>query len=392
MTNEKKTILYMITQSELGGAQSYVLDLVRNLKVDYNVVICYGEQGDDGELAKTARDMGVDRYQIENLGREINFKLDWKAFLYMIKLIKAIKPDILHLNSSKISILGSIAGKLCGVKKIIYTAHGWVFNEKLPEKKKNLYVKLERFTAKLKHKIICVSRYDYDAAIKHNICSEKKLTVVHNGTEKPIFKNINEARKIIIDKVNLDYNHDLNLDLIRDNTVLIGSIGNLYKNKGFGYLINATKLLTDSGLNPITIIIGEGTERKDLTDWITQLRLQKNIFLLGRIENARKLLKAFDIYVCSSTKEGLSYTLIEAMMAELPIVATSVGGNTELITHGKEGFIVPSEDNKKLASGVLTLYNSKEKCSTLAKNAKEKALNHFTIDRMVKETKEVYQS
>jgi len=378
----------MITQSELGGAQSYVFDLAKNLKSEYNVIICYGEQGEKGKLAKITKELGIDSYVIDHLGRSINYKKDWFALLYMIKLIKAIKPDILHLNSSKISILGSIAGKICGIKNIIYTAHGWVFNEKLSEKKKNLYVKLERFTAKFKHKIICVSDFDYKAAIEQKICDKKKLTVIHNGIEEPKFKNKTEAKKIISDIINHDYNIDYN----HNNSILLGSIGNLYKNKGFGFLVNATKVLLDNNVNVKTIIIGEGSERKELENWITQLRLKKHVFLLGRIDNAKELLKAFDVYICSSTKEGLSYTLIEAMMAELPIIATSVGGNKELISHDESGLIVPPENTNDIANSVISLLDSKEISGALAHKARGRALSHFAISRMVKETKNLYDS
>lgn len=382
MDNEKKTILYMITQSELGGAGIYVLDLAKYLKNDYNVVICYGEQGDAGELAKLAKELDIDHYVIENLVREINYKKDWKAFWYIVKLIRAIKPDILHLNSSKISILGSFAGKFCGVKNIIYTAHGWVFNEKIEQKKKNLYIKLERFTAKFKHKIICVSQFDYKAALHNKICAKKKLTVIHNGIKEPLFVDRQEARRIIGKKIKIDFENY--------NGLLLGSVGNLYKNKGFGFLINATKILVDNGIDVKTVIIGEGTERMELVNWITQLRIEKNVFLAGRIAGASQLLKAFDIYACSSTKEGLSYTLIEAMMAQLPIVATSVGGNGELISHKKTGLIVKPETAKDLASGIITLFNSPDIAHSYASSARKNALKKFSIDRMLKETKNIY--
>jgi len=377
----------MITQSELGGAQIYVLDLAYYLKNKYKVIICYGEQGNNGELANVAKNMGIERYAIDNLVREVNLKKDWKAFLDMIKLIKAIKPDILHLNSTKISILGSLAGRFCKVKKIIYTAHGWVFNEKLSNKKKNFYIKLERFTAKFKHKIICVSNFDYKTALKYKICAKNKLTVIHNGIKQPKFLGRVEARKIILNKIN----HDYNIDYDHSKTIFIGSIGNLYKNKGFGLLVNATKILVDNGINVTTVIIGEGNERNEIENWINQLKMQNHVFLLGNIENAKKLLKAFDFYVCSSTKEGLSYTIIEAMTAGLPVVATSAGGNPELISHLKTGFIVPTENSDKIASAITTLYKSKELALQFAKKARQRALKKFTIAKMISETENLYE-
>lgn len=381
----KKKILYLITQSELGGAGKYVLDLVKNLKDEFEVSVAFGEQGDEGELAKLLKEKEISYYSLPSLKREINLSSDFRAIIEIRKLIRKIKPEYLHLNSSKISILGSIAGKLCRIPKIVYTAHGWVFNEPLPPAKKKKYEKLERFTAKFKHYIICVSDFDRISAIEHQICDEKKLITIHNGIKKPNYLAREEARTKII---SLIHNEKFQ---ITESDFIVGSIGNLYANKGFEYLIQSIKVLVDNGVNVKTIIIGEGEERDDLINWISQLRLEKNVILLGRIDKASELLKAFDMYVCSSVKEGLSYTVIEAMMAKLPIVATNVGGNPELITNNKEGLIIEPQNSEQITSAIIKLLNSPEKCTQLSQNAREKAEREFKIEKMVEETRKIYQ-
>lgn len=380
----KKKILYLITQSELGGAQKYVFDLAVGLRDEFDCFVGYGEQGDDGEFAALFQKEQIPCFTIPGLQREISLFAEIKTLRQLIKLIRDIKPDILHLNSSKISILGSIAGKICKVPKIVYTAHGWVFNAPLPEETKRKYKKMESFTAKFKHKIICVSEFDRQIAIAEKICPEDKLVTIHNGIAEPTYlSKENALRELISQAENEKFK-------ITASDIIVGSVGNLYKNKGFEYLIQGIKILVDNGVNIKAIIIGEGEERRELENWIGQLRLERNVVLLGRINNASELLKAFDVYVCSSVKEGLSYTIIEAMFAGQKIIATDVGGNKELIANEKEGLIIASQSAEQIATAIVKTINTPSEAENFSHNAQGKAQQEFTIKEMTKKTKEIY--
>jgi len=392
----KKTILYLITQSELGGAQRYCFDLATDLQTEYNIIIASGSRGRKGEIAKKLKQTNIKYYPIPRLKRVISPVQDFLALIQIIKLIKKIKPDIIHLNSSKISILGSLAAFISkllivncpplppqrdwrGRSKllIIYTAHGWVFNEPLLFYKKAFYKYAEKFTAIFKDKIICVSEFDYKTALAQNICPSRKLVTIHNGIAPIEFLPRQEARE----KLNLP-----------ENQFIIGSIGNLYKTKGFKYLIEATKKLTDEGIEIATVIIGEGQERKNLTELIKKHKLENNVILAGRIYNAAELLSAFDAYVCSSVKEGLSYTIIETMLNGLPIIATRVGGNPELIEDGETGFLIDPQDSLALANKIKEIMNNPSLQQDLSTKARIKAQEKFNLEKMVRETKEVYYS
>ena len=384
----QKTILYLITQSELGGAQRYCLDLAINLKNEFNVILAFGEQGGKGELAKKLDKEKIKYYSIPYLKRSISPISDFLALIQIVKLIKKIKPDIIHLNSSKISILGSLAAFISKLSirnpkseirnpksEVVYTAHGWVFNEPMPVWQKIFYKYAEKITAYFKDKIICVSEFDYKTALGENICPSRKLITIHNGIAPIDFLPRQEARE----KLNLP-----------ENQFIVGSIGNLYKTKGFAYLIEATKKLIDEGIEITTVIIGEGGERKSLTELIKRHKLEDNVILAGRIPEAAKLLSAFDIYVCSSVKEGLSYTIIETMLNGLPIIATRVGGNPELIEDGQTGLLINSQDASDLADKIKKLKNNPDRQQEMSTKARIKAQEEFNLGKMVKETKEVY--
>ena len=160
-------ILYLITQSEFGGAQRYIFDLATNLPAEkYQIAVAAGS---NEELFSRLREYNIKTYRLKNLIREINPLKDLTAYFEIKKLLKEIKPDILHLNSSKAGVIGAMAGRHIGIKKIIYTVHGFVFNEPLPKWKKLFYLITEKFSARYKDKLICVSEFDRQIGIKKNI-------------------------------------------------------------------------------------------------------------------------------------------------------------------------------------------------------------------------------
>ncbi len=381
----KKTILYIITQSELGGAQRYVFDLANNLKDEFKILVAFGEQGEEGELAKNLKKINVNYYVVPHLMRKISLISDIAAFFNLLKLINKIKPDIVHLNSSKVSILGSLAAFL--VKKIkkknlliIYTAHGWVFNEPLSFIKKVFYEYIEKFTAYFKDKIICVSKFDYQIALEKNIAPQDKLVIIHNGIPKLSFYSREKARLELANLIKKNI----------DNKLVIGSIGNLYPNKGFEYLIKAAKKIVKYNPDVIFVIIGNGIRREFLENIIAKNGLLGNVFLIGRIKNAWKLLKGFDIYVCSSLKEGLSYTILEAMQAARPIVATDAGGNIELIKDNVSGLLVKARDPNSLSEKIKTFINNPTLRQKLGEMAQNNAQEYFSFKKMIQKTKMLY--
>ncbi|MDD5290738.1 MAG: glycosyltransferase family 4 protein [Patescibacteria group bacterium] len=384
----KKTILYLITQSELGGAQRYSLDLALALKNEFNVIVASGEENGKNTLSDKLGKAKIKYYPIPYLKRSISLISDFLALIQIVKLIKKTKPDIIHLNSSKISILGSLAASISKLltksptsevrhpkSEVVYTAHGWVFNEPMPVWKKLFYKYAEKFTARFKDKIICVSEFDYKAALEQKICPKEKLIVIHNGIAPIEFLPRQEARE----KLNLP-----------ENKFIIGSIGNLYRTKGFSYLIETVKKLAEEGMEITAVIIGEGLEKKSLTELIKKHKLENNVILAGRIPEAARLLSAFDIYVCSSIKEGLSYTIIETMLNGLPIIATRVGGNPELIEDGKTGLLINSQDASDLAEKIKKLRNNTDLQQEMSTQARIKAQEEFNLEKMIRETKEVY--
>lgn len=342
-------ILFLITQSEWGGGQEYVFNLASNLPKDQLEPIVMAGEGNN-ELFKALESQNLPYSKLKWIKRSINPVFDFLGLFELISIFNKEKPDVIHLNSSKIGFLGSLAAKLCFSKaKIIYTAHGWVFNEPLSPWLKKIYFLIEKISAPWKNTIICVCESDKQIALINNFNSQ--ITTVYNSVnpEQLNFFSKDDARN------NLKLNSD---DLV------IGTIANFYKTKGLNFLIKAADLLKKDFPNLKTVIIGEGEERNNLESIIKDLKLENNLILTGSIKNAHRLLKAFDLFVLPSVKEGLPYAILKAMAAELPIVATRVGGLPEILPDDclveTQNFVSLHDKIKTMLAGRLSpvKYNS----------------------------------
>mgnify|MGYP001576076067 CR=1 FL=1 len=370
-----KKILYLITSSEYGGAQKYLRDLAVNLPpAQYQAIVAAG-QG-DGELFKQLTDFpAIKTIKLAGLQRLPNPLTARQCLQKIVQLLLQEKPDILHLNSSVAGFLGSWAGHIYKKKtkatlKIIYTVHGWVFLEPVFFKPL-IYFFVEKLSAKWKDIFIVLSERDRQIGLSKKIAPENKFVQIYNGLDFSAlsFLDREEALKI------------LPAQFQKNNLPILGTIANFYPTKGLQYLIKATKTNL--------IIIGDGHERKKLEKLISKLNLKEKIFLAGKIPQASRYLKAFDIFVLPSVKEGLPYVILEAMSAGLPIVATTVGGIPELIENKKSGLLVEPKNPTALALAIEQLLNNPEQRKSLAQNAKQQ-VEKFSLTKMIEQTYRLY--
>jgi glycosyltransferase involved in cell wall biosynthesis len=360
-------ILYIITQADGGGAQNYVLTLAKY----FGGTIAAGSEAT--ELFDAAKNLQLTTYNLQHLKRAINPLNDFLGAWEIRRLIENEKPDIVHLNSSKAGILGSFAS--IGLKtKIIFTAHGFIFNEPMGSAKKNFYLAAEKLASGYRDYIITVSDADKNSALANNLISPNKVGTIHNGIGQIDFLNKQQART------------DLKLP---DDKIIIGTLANFYKTKGLDVLIDAVALLDEDIQSKIqVVIIGDGSERKNLEFRIMNYELGNCVKLMGKIPDASKFLKAFDIFVMPSRKEGFPYAILEAMAAGLPIIASNVGGMPEAL--GNAGMIIKPEDPKALANAIKYLVGDNEKRNELSRTALQRS-KLFTEAIMLEQTQEIYR-
>ena len=253
--------------------------------------------------------------------------------------------------------------------------HGWVFNEDRPLWQKTIIIFLSWLGGLFQNKIICVSQYDYEAALKYHIAPKRKFVMVHNGIafdEEHLLPR-NEARRLL---------H------IPEQVFVAGTNAELTKNKGIIYLLEAATHIQES---IIFYIISDGEERNMFERYISEHNLQNKVKLAGFIPNAKQYLKAFDIFVLPSLKEGLPYALLEAAFAGLPLISTRVGGIPEIIENGKNGFLVPPKNSNALAEAIKKLMVNPELRMRFSEANLQLVNNKFSFESMLQKTKSLYQ-
>ncbi len=305
----KQKILVVITKGNWGGAQKYVYELATRLpKDDYEIVVAHG-WGDI--LPAKLKEQSIRTVHIPQLGRDISLGKDSSSFFALFSLFRKERPHIVHLNSSKIGGLGALAARCARIPKIIFTVHGFAFNENRSPLQKAIIKFVSWITIILSTDVICISQKELTVARAWPYTA-KKLHLIYNGISTPAFKERNESRKILTDILKQS------ADFFTTKTI-IGSIGELTANKGFVYAISALKEVE----HIMYIIIGTGEQKELLQQKINESQSKHKIFLAGFIDEASTLLPAFDMILVPSLKEGIPYVILESGAAEVPIITTT---------------------------------------------------------------------
>lgn len=379
---ERKKILYVITKGNFGGAQRYVFDLATNLPKDkFETVVACGE----GEmLPNFLKEKNLRTIQIKKLVREINFFDEFKVCKELINLIRLEKPDVIHLNSSKIGGIGAVAAKIASwfekscKPKIIFTAHNWGFNDiGRSFFEKVFYYASHWVTIILCHKVIAVSiKTKKDMAFLPFV--EEKIEVIYNGISNFSLLPKEEARE--------------NLFGPETKKTIIFSVSELHKNKGIDTALKALSLLPQETKEKIIwYIAGSGEERENLEKFSDRLKIKNLIRFLGFVPDVKKFLHGADIFLLPSKNEAFPYVVLEAGFAKLPIIATSVGGISEIIHDMQNGILIHRNNPKEIAEAIMYLLDHSNKTKEFGREIKKTVTNFFTLGRMIEETIRVYE-
>lgn len=355
-------IAQIITLSEYGGAQKHVLILSSLLAEKGYSVDIYAGAGD--MFQSEIKQDNIKFIRVKNLIRNINIVKDFKAAVELYGYLKKGKYDVAHCHSSKAGLLGRVAAKFAGVRKIVFTAHGFEFNEPMSRYKKLFYIMLERITALFCDKIIVVSQFDYDSAIKYKIAPEKKLVYIPNAIDD-------------IDKAQLKDKSLLRKELnIPEDEFILGTMANFYATKGYKYLAEALKRLYDENYKFTALLVGTGLLYNNIKD---MCRDYENIRFLGFRKDNYDLINMYDLFILSSVKEGMPYVILETMKLAKPILCTNVGALNDIIKNGKNGFIVEPESSDAIYDALKNILDNKDILMTVGKNAKNFVDKNFSL-------------
>ncbi|HBC32308.1 MAG TPA: glycosyltransferase family 1 protein [Clostridiales bacterium] len=363
----KYRILFIITQGILGGAQIHVRDLAIYLhNSGHNVHVAIGVKG---PILNELEANGINVEHIPSLVREISPLKDLQAYQEINGLIRRIKPDLVTSHSSKAGIIGRLVSHRYNIPNI-FTAHGWAFTEGVSGKRRRLYLIMERKAASWANRIICVSEYDRNLALKHSVGLPGQLVTIHNGIPILINNSLNRPNKDkIIKKIMV-----ARFSEPKDQQLLLRAASQL-------------QTVTDFEID----FVGDGPLLSATKELARKLQISDKVRFLGARTDVPELLEKAHIFVLTSNWEGFPITILEAMRAGLPVITSDVGGCKEAVIDGITGYLIPKGDAEKLKDRLEILINNAELRQQMGMAGYKRFVEKFTFDRMLKETVKVYE-
>lgn len=357
-------LVYVITRGDdVGGAQIHVRDLCSALaKKGHTVHVITGQTGKFTTLLQEA---GIPFHTIESLVHPLHPLKDARALFELVRLLRDLKPDLVSSHSSKAGVLARLAGRMTGIP-VVFTAHGWSFTDGVGPAKKRIYRAVERLVAPLSSKIICVSNFDQEIARQHGIASTEKLIAIHNGMpSSSAFPQAEPARSPI-------------------RAVMVARMD---QQKDHPTLFRALQKVPDVKVD----LIGTGPKQAELEQLASKLGIEKQVRFVGYQSQVSALLGEYQLFLLISNYEGFPRSILEAMRAGLPVIASDVGGSKEAVLDGVTGFVVPRGDIELLADRLRTLAQGPALREAMGRSARARFVEHFTFDAMLEKTVGVYQ-
>lgn len=336
-------IVIMLNRLVIGGAPLDTVQLAGFLSEQHEVYLVVGDKNKDELDASflTTHYNKLTVIQLSGMRRSLNFFRDIQSFFTIRKLLKKLRPDIVHTNGAKAGLLGRLAAASIGVKIILHTYHGHVFHSYFNSFISSFIIKIERRLAKLSTKIIAISdEQKKELRDVYRICKEDKLAVIKLGIDTDKFIDADGSKRTA-------FRHKY---AVKENEVAVGIIGRIVPVKGHAFFAEVVKeIIKRSGSQVKFFVIGDGTIRKELEKLLT------TVLFTSWILNIEEALAGLDIIVLTSLNEGTPVTLLEAQAAAKPVVATNVGAVNEVVLNGKTGFVVEYGDVQKFANNILIL-------------------------------------
>lgn len=406
----KEKILFVITKSNFGGAQRYVFELATRLKKDGNQVAV--ALGGTGVLKTKLEAEGIEVFPISSAQRDINITKEVKVLWKLYSIIRTYKPTIVHLNSPKIGGLGAVAsrtgslmnvlfgrrGKTIGadgvitydkrpfVKKIIYTNHGWPFNEPRPEWQQIVIRLFSWLTVFLGGTTIVLSETERQD-VRGWPFVQHKFVVIANGVGAFNLINKKEALDKLVGEARAT-------EWQSEGRTVIGTISELHKNKGLTFALDGLNSYAEQYPDHkiAYVVIGEGEQRAELESQIEKLSALKGteIVLAGHVNEAREYLQAFDLFLLSSVKEGLPFAILEAGYAGVPVISTSVGGIPEVIQNLENGILIPPRRPQEIKNALVYLDEHPEVKNEMIKKFRDKISDTYNFEKIVSDIKKLY--
>jgi glycosyltransferase involved in cell wall biosynthesis len=322
---------------------------------------------------------GVDPVVIPELGRAIHPARDLTALIKLVRLFRALRPDIVHTHTAKAGTLGRLAARFAKVPVKIHTFHGHVLEGYFSRPVTRAFLEVERRLARTTDRLVTVSPRLRAQLLAMGIGRPEQVEVVPLGLDLERFRRARPASPTLRPSLGLT-----------GDMPLLGIVGRLVPIKDHATLFQALALLRDEGPAVHLVVIGDGEERDRLEELAGRLGLGSRIHFLGWRVDLETILKELDVVICASRNEGTPVALIEAMAAGIPVLSTDVGGVADLVTHEETGWLVPSGDSEAMASAIRHLLSDRILSARLAAAGQVAALDRHDVARLISRVEVLY--
>lgn len=384
-------IVHIITRLILGGAQENTLITCHELaKKGHKVTLITGPAlGPEGDLYEKTRNAPFDTIILDELIRPIRPFNDFIGYFKLKKVLKELKPDIIHTHSAKAGILGRYAGDALlgqfGSEKlpaVVHTIHGHSFGPYQSEILNKFYIAIEKQAAKKTDAFICVADQMTDEALKNGIGQASQFTTAYSAIE------MQEYLRPYSDQEISDFRRKYGIS--EQATVMI-TIARLAELKGHEYIIESAKKLVANHENLYWLFVGDGALTDKIKDQIKLNSLRYNIILTGLLkpETIPLALHSSDILVHTSMREGLARVLPQAMLCGKPAISFDIGGAAEVVNENTGRLIKPA-DTEALTAACDELICDPQLCKQLGNKGKESVLEKFKPETMTDTIEKVY--
>jgi len=370
----------------LGGAQENTLHTCRHLSrsSEWEVLLITGPPiGPEGELLSEARRMGIRYELIPDMRRAINPWRDAAAFLQVLNALRRFRPTIVQTHSSKAGILGRGAAWLLGVPVIIHTVEGLPFHRYAPAASNAAFILAERAAARVTDHIVCVARAMVEQASQAGIRPRFGFSIIHSGMDVDALRKASARR----DRMRARFG-------FAPDEAVVGKIARLAPLKGHEFVLRAAPKVIARCPQARFLFVGDGVLRARLAAMAAELGVAERVVFAGIVPPASipAMISAMDVLVHTSLREGLARVLVQALLAERPVITYNLDGAPEVIIDGQTGWLVQPGDVDALAAAIVEAIDRPEYARNMAREGRRRFCEEFSIETMARRTEELYRT
>jgi glycosyltransferase involved in cell wall biosynthesis len=375
-------LLRVITRLNVGGPALHTTLLTERLDPErYDSLLATGvaraHEGDYLALHGGPADRVV---RVPTLGREVRPAADGAALVALVRLMRRIRPHVVHTHTAKAGVLGRLAARLARVPVVLHTFHGHVFNGYFGPWPARLFLSLERAVARRTDCLLAVSGAVRQDLLALGVGRPDQFRVVPLGLDLDRFLASDASRGGL--RAELGLSHDV---------PLVGIVARLVHIKAHEVFLRAAARVAREVLDSRFIVVGDGERRAELETLAMQLGLAERTHFLGWRHDPERVYADLDVVVLTSRSEGSPVALIEAMAAGRPVVATRVGGVSDVVEDGVTGHLAPSGDTETVAAAVVHLLSDPKRSEAMGQAGRKRVIPRFAMGRLLADLDGLYR-